>query len=505
MVQRELTPADYWGMIRRQWVPIVILTIIGAPIAYGVSRFLPSRYKSQTLVLVEQPMVPTKLVEPVVATDLSERLATMQEQILSRTRLEPVIKQFGLYPGEVDRVPMEELVGRLRKAIDVTPVEPMAETRTQQLPGFYIAVTLDNPRTAQSVCTALTSMFISENLRSRQQLSEDTTQFLEQQLLEAKQKLDEQDALLADFKRRYIGSLPDEEQVNLNVLTGLTSQLDAATQALARAQQDKAFTQSVLAGQIAAWDGHSPETMQQQLVTLENQLANLKTRYTDDHPDVIKAKSDIAAVEKQIAEADSHTGAAGPKDLNAAAGEPNQITQLRGQIHMQEQLIAEKTKEQETIKRQIHLYQGRVQSSPAVEQQYKELTRGYQAALESYNELQKKRDQSAMATDLERRQEGEQFRVLDPANLPNKPSFPDPIRFSLGGMGIGLACGLALGFWREMRDTSMRSERDVESVLSLPVLAMIPEVAKLCPPQRTLVDRIADKTRVKRAAARMGA
>jgi polysaccharide chain length determinant protein (PEP-CTERM system associated) len=488
MVQRELAPADYVAMLRRQWIAIVVLAMIGGPVAYGVSKLLPSRYKSQTLVLVEQPTVPTKLVEPVVATDLGERLATMQEQILSRSRLEPVISEFGLYAADIHRVPMEELVGRLRKAIDVTPVEPMAETRTQQLPGFYVAVTLDSPRTAQAVCTAVTSMFISENLRSRQQLSEDTTQFLDQQLVEAKARLDEQDGLLAAFKRRYIGSLPDEEQANLNLLTGLTSQLDAATQALARAQQDKAFTQSVLSEQLAAWDGHSPETLEQQLALLQNQLASLQSRYTDDHPDVVKAKSDIAALKKEIAERENYKSATSAKDVSVA-GEPSQVTQLRGQIHMQEQLIAEKTREQQGIKEQIRLYQNRVQSSPAVEQQYKELTRGYQAALESFNELQKKRDQSAMATDLERRQEGEQFRVLDPANLPNKPSFPDPIRFSLGGIGVGLALGLGLGFWREMRDTSLRSERDVESILRLPVLAMIPAIERLSTEQEPWASR----------------
>jgi uncharacterized protein involved in exopolysaccharide biosynthesis len=246
MVQRELTPADYMAMLRRQWIPIVVFALIGAPFAYGVSRFLQSRYKSQTLVLVEQPTVPSKLVEPVVTTDISQRLATMQQQILSRTRLEPVIRQFGLYSAEISRVPMEDLVGRLQKAIDITPVQPMAETRTQQLPGFYVSVTLDNPRLAQAVCTSVTSMFIEENLRIRQGDAEGTTQFLDEQLAEAKTRLDEQDAKLAAFKSRYLGSLPDEEQTNLNLLMGLTSQLDAATQALARVNASGAFSIAVI-------------------------------------------------------------------------------------------------------------------------------------------------------------------------------------------------------------------------------------------------------------------
>jgi len=483
MTQRELTPADYLAMLRRRWVLIMVLTVVGGPLAYGVSRFLPNRYKSTTLVLVQQPSVPSEIVKPVDTTDIGQRLASMQQQILSRTRLEPIIRQFGLYAADVNRVSMEELVGRLQKAIDVTPILPMAETRARELPGFYVAVTLDDPRAAQGVCTAVTSMFIEENLRLRQQHSEDTTQFLVQQLVDAKAKLDEQDGRLAAFKTRYIGSLPDEEKTNLNLLMGLTSQLDAATQALARAQQDKTFAESMLTQQIGAWQaaqsGRSPETMDQQLAALQVQLAGLQSRYTDDYPDVIKAKNDIAALKKKIAENEEQKKQTVPDKSQKSTIEPAQVAQLRAQIHNYDQVIAEKAREQEQIKQQIRVYQDRVQSSPIIEQQFKELTRDHQTALDFYNDLLKKRDQSAMATDLEHHQEGEQFRVLDPANLPNKPAFPNRPLFALGGFGGGLGLGLAIAFLMEMKDTSMRSERDVEFTLRLPVLAMVPAIEPL--------------------------
>jgi polysaccharide chain length determinant protein (PEP-CTERM system associated) len=480
MSDRELTGADYFAMLRRRWVMIAVLAAAGGPLAYGVSRFLPDRYKSQTLVLVEQPSVPSDIVRSLDTADITQRLSSMQQQILSRSRLEPIINQFGLYPNDVNRVSMEELVGRLQKAIEVTPILPMAETASRQLPGFYVNVTMGNARTAQQVCTAVTSMFIEENLRLRQQHSEDTTQFLVQQLAEAKTNLDEQDAKLAAFKSRYLGALPDQEQANLNLLTGLTSQLDAATQALARAQQDKSLAESMLTQQVAAWQatqtGRNPETLDQQLSALQTQLANLQVRYTDDYPDVIKTKNDIAALKKQIAESNAQKAVSEAGKPQKTTLEPLQIVQLRAQVHNLDQAIAEKTREQEQIKQQIRLYQERVQSSPAVEQQFKELTRGYQTALESFNELQKKRDASAMAADLERKQQGEQFRVLDPANLPDKPSFPNRPVFAVGGLGGGLGLGLAIAFLLEMRDTSLKTERDVEYTLHLPVLAMIPEI-----------------------------
>jgi polysaccharide chain length determinant protein (PEP-CTERM system associated) len=483
MAQRELTGADYLAMVRRHWILIVVLACIGGPLAYGVSRYLPDRYKSQTLVLVDQPAVPVDFVKPVDTTDVNERLASMQQQILSRSRLEPIIRQYGLYASQINSVPVEDLVEQLQKAIEVTPVQPMAETRANNLPGFFVNVTVDNPRTAQQICTAVTSMFIEENLKLRQEHSEDTTQFLSQQLAEAKANLDAQDAKLAAFKSRYLGSLPDNEQTNLNLLTGLTSQLDATTQALSRAQQDKTFSESVLAQQTSNWQasqsGHNPDSLQQQLDALQTQLVDLRSRYTDDYPDVIKTKNDIAALQKQITSAEASKPANDGDKTPKSAVEPLQMAQVRAQIHSYDQVIAEKTKEQEQIKEQIKLYQSRVQSTPGVEQQYKELTRGYQTALDSYNELQKKRDESAMATSLERKQQGEQFRVLDPASLPTKASFPNRPLFAAGGLGGGLALGLAISFLIEMQNSSLRSERDVEFALKLPVLAMVPAVEPL--------------------------
>jgi len=480
MTERELTAADYLAMLRRRWVLIVALAVIGAPLAYGVSRFLPDRYKSQTLVLVERPSVPEKIVQSLDTEDLSQRLSSMQQQILSRSRLEPIISQFGLYSNEVSKVPMEDLVARLQKAIEVNPILPMAETQSRQLPGFYVNVTLGNARTAQQVCTAVTSMFIEENLRLRQANSENTTQFLVNQLAEAKANLDEQDAKLAAFKSHYLGSLPDQEQMNLNLLGNQSSQLDAATQALARAQQDKFLAESMLTQQIAAWQatqtGRSPETLEQQLAAMQTQLATLQSRYTDDYPDVIKAKNDIAALKKQIASSATQKTATDGK-IQKNALEPPQITQLRAQVHNLDQVIAEKVREQERIKEQIKLYQDRVQSSPAVEQQFKELTRGYQTALDSYNDLQKKRNEAEMYADLQRKQQGEQFRVLDPANLPDKPSFPNRPLFAAGGLAGGLALGLGIAFLLEMKDSSLKTERDVEFALRLPVLAMIPQIA----------------------------
>lgn len=479
--QRELTTEDYILMLRRRWALIAILAILGIGAGFLALRVVPKRFTSQTLVLVQQPSVPSDLVKPVVSDNSNQRLAAMQQQILSRSGLEPVIREFGLYKEDVNRVPTDALVERLQSAITITPIQPMAETRSQNLPGFTIAVVFGDAHVAQQICAKITSMFLAENVQERQDQGDQTTQFLSEQLGDAKGKLDQQDAKLAAFKRRYLGSLPDEEQTNLNLLAGLTTQLEASTQALSRAQQDKSFAESVLSQQSAALqavpeDGLNPETPEQHLGTLQAQLVTLQSKYTNDHPDVIKLKNEIVKLKQQIDQAEQQRKAGVGEKPAKASTEPSQIQQLRAQIFQYDQVIKERTAQQEDIQKQIALYQARVQSSPAVEQEYKELTRDYQTALDFYNDLLKKRDQSAMARDLDRSQEGEQFRVLDPANYPSTPTFPKMPYFLGGGLAGGLALGLGLSLLLEMQDTSLRSERDVELALRLPVLALIPVI-----------------------------
>lgn len=481
-----MTMDDYLDILRRRRWLILIPTLLVPVIAYLISLRLPNLYMSQTLVLVEQQKVPDSFVKPVVTEDLAARLATMQEQILSRTQLQPIIERFSLYQQEKGRVPMEDLVDRMRKAITITPIRSDAATRTGGMPGFYIAFVGDSPRQAHDVCAEITSMFVTANLKAREQSAQGTTEFLANQLSDAKRGLDEQDAKLANFKRKYLGQLPDQEQSNLTMLGTLNSQLQAVTQNLTRSQQDKTYAESMLTQQRAAWQAslstaNNPQNLEQQLAALQSQLISLQGRYTDDHPDVIKTKSEIAQVKKKMAEADAAAANADKSSTKTAKdllNEPPQLQQLRLQIHQLDQMIAAASAEQQSLQRQIREYQARIQLSPTVEEEYKQLTRDYETAQKFYDDLLAKKTQSEMATDLERRQQGEQFRVMDPPNLPEKPTSPDRPMFAAGGLFGGLALGLGLAFLLEMRDKSLRNERDVEFFLELPTLALMPWVTE---------------------------
>jgi polysaccharide chain length determinant protein (PEP-CTERM system associated) len=356
----------------------------------------------------------------------------------------------------------------------------MQGSPNRQFPGFHVNVTFDDPQTAQRICSEITTMFLQESAKYIETHGTLTTEFLDQQLDESKRKLDEQDGKLAVFKNRYMGSLPDNEQANLGLLTTLNSQLDANIQASSRAQQDKVVNESLLASQLANWkavkSGETPtETLDQQLSALQDQLGVLLSRYTPDHPDVIKAKTQIAQLKKRMWEAPQEGSAlaSGPPPRN----EPTAVQQLRLRLRQDDLGIADLTKRQGQIQGQIAVLQGKIQSSPAVEQQYKELTRNYQTALEGYNELLKHRDQAAMGRALNRQQQGELLRVLDPPSLPMTPSFPKVPLFAGGGAAVGLALGLAILYLIAALDPSIHTEHDVETCLNLPVLALVPNVS----------------------------
>ena len=487
MLHHEISPKDIVAILRRRYTLILLLALFGGVSGFVAARVLPKRYTSKTLVLVQQPEV--QPVTPISTDNVNQRLATMQQQILSTARLEPVIRELNLYQEDINRKPMEELVERLRQAITITAVAPMTETRAQNLPGFTISVAFASPEIAQKICSTITSMFIEEDIKVSQGIDVGTTQFLNEQLEQAKTKLDEQDAKLATFQRRFVGSLPEDSQTNLNLLNGQTSQLEAATQAVNRAQQDKSFAESILAQQLSAWQaaqsGPNPETLDQQLEALQAQLVALQSKYTNDHPDVIKTKHDIAALKQKIADSELERKNTTPEKSTLPTGEPTQILQLRAQIHQYDQVIKERTAQQEAVKKQIAIYQARVAASPAVEQEYKLLTRDHQTVLDSYNELLKKRDASAMSTQYDQSKQNDRFHVLDPANLPTEPSFPKMPLFAGGGLVVGLGFAFGLAFLLEMQDTSMRSEHDVEVVLRLPVLAMIPVIAPKAGKTRT--------------------
>jgi polysaccharide chain length determinant protein (PEP-CTERM system associated) len=488
---RKLEAADYVAILKRRRVMILACVVIFPILGAILTKFLPPKYMSQTLVLIEEQKVPEDYVKPVIASGLDERLSSMREQILSRSRIQPVIEKYNLY--NTGRVTMDERVELARKAINIQPIRS-AITNNKGLPGFFITFVANDPHTAQLVCGEITSLFLNENLRSREASAEGTTDFLKGQLTDAKRNLDEQDTKLAAFQRQYFGKLPGEEGTNLNMLNSLNTQLEATTQALSRMEQDKTFAESMLSqiqassaptpglgsgAEIPLSDVQSPAVLakQKQLNQLQDKEAELLNQYTPSHPDVIAVRRQISDLKKELAQPASTApvamGGGGAARVAPHPAESLQVQQLRSQLRAAELGIAEKRREQSVIQSKLAMYQERVQSSPQVAEEYKELTRDYTTAQKFYDELDAKMNHSKMATDLERRQEGEQFRVMDEPNLPDTPSFPNVYIFAGGGFGLGLFLSLAISAFLEYKDTSLRNERDVWAFTRLPTLGII--------------------------------
>jgi uncharacterized protein involved in exopolysaccharide biosynthesis len=354
---------------------------------------------------------------------------------------------------------------------------------TSPVPGFYVNYTASTARGAQQICAALTSMVIEEDLKMRQEQTNGTTDFLTRQVEDAKNHIDDLDKRLAAFKNQHMGQLPGDEDNNLKILMGLNSQLDANTQSLNRATQDKAYTESLLAQQLAAWkasqSASNPQTLQQQLSQLQAQLIDLQARYTSDHPDVIKTQADIAQVKKKLAELnDTSVKTTDSADGKESGSDPPEIRQLRLQVHQYEDLITQATRDQKKLQQEIDVYQKRVASSPGIEEEYKELARDYDNAQKVYQDDLAKQSTSRMASQVQQQQEGEQMALLNPATLPDLPSFPNRLFFAGGGLGAGLALGLGLALWLELRDKSIRTQADAEAALELPMLVAVPWVVE---------------------------
>jgi polysaccharide biosynthesis transport protein len=488
--------ADYWAIaVRRRWA-ILLPLFLGWGIVWGASWLLPSTYKSEALILVEQQKVPEQYVVPNVTVSLQDRLQSMTQQILSRTRLQATINRFQLYPagrGLNNLVPTGDAVEQMRKDIKIELVDSAA--RPGQLTAFKIAYSAGSAQLAQQVNTELTSLFIEENLKLQQQLSESTTAFLQSQLAEARTKLEEQEAKVRTFKAQHFGDLPSQAETNVQILSGLQNQLQSTQRALDGARQQKLYLESLqqqyqtAQAKIGSEDSStpSPQALSKELVDLRRQLADARSRLTEDHPDIMALKDKIARTEKLKKDLEAEIASRPETDKATDAVDPNATAEVqRGSttpmMQMQSQLKAIKLeiendeRHAKELESQIASYRSRLNLTPQTEQQLADVSRGYEESKTNYNSLLQKQNQSQLATSLEQRQQGEQFRILDPPSLPDRPSAPNHLLLSLGGLVLGAVLGFGLAALLEMTNVLVREEKDLEGLVPTRVLVGIPHL-----------------------------
>ncbi|MFZ3340867.1 MAG: hypothetical protein WA609_18470 [Terriglobales bacterium] len=483
---------------RRRQLHFLVPLLFGWLIVWGVSWIIPPVYRSGTLILVEQPTMPKAYVTPNVSDDLQERLQSITQQILSRTRLLQIIDQVKIYGDEHKQLSPDEKIERMRKNIEI---ELVHDAHNDQITAFNVYYSARDPHLAQRVTSELTNLFINENVEVRQQLSEDTTQFLQNQLETARNTLSEQEEKIRVFKGQHVGEMPAQQQSNLAILSGLQSQLQNAEDALNTASQQRIYLQTLIdqyrtmQGTVSS-GGDAPDSLpviDKELERLKTQLAELRSRYTDRHPDIRKVKEQIAQTEKtrDALIADLATKGASQstdnsvKNRTASDLAPNSpLMQLQGQLHANQVEIASRERAIAELKTSINEYQARLNQEPVREQELADLTRGYDQSKANYDDLLKKKNESEMATSMERLQQGERFRVLDPPGLPSKPDFPNRLKFCGMGLGVGIMLGLVVAGGFEFFDDRMHSEKEIKDLMPVGIMVEIPEVLNFSDQQK---------------------
>jgi polysaccharide chain length determinant protein (PEP-CTERM system associated) len=482
----------YLDVARRRHMHFLIPLLVGWLVVWGAGWVLPPRYESTTLILVEQPSMPSNYVTPNVSEDLQDRLQSITQQILSRTRLLSIIDRLRLYGEGRNQGTPDEKVDLMRKDIDIALVQ---REDKKGITGFTITYKGKNPQIAQQVTGELTDLFIDENLKARQQHSEDTTSFMESQLANASASLAEQEAKVRDYEAKHEGDLPSQQASNLQILSGLQAQLQSEQDALNNAKQQGVYFQALI-GQYRALSAASgagdggPTTLpaiDQQLDTLKSKLANLRSHYTDRHPDIQSLKDEIARTEKmrdQLFAGSKDNGKdgghAGEAPVTRDMSNPTQnqaILQLESQQQANKLEIANRERAIVSLNARIDEYQARLNSEPARAQELADLTRGYDQSKANYDDLLKKENDSSMATNMERMQQGERFTMLDPPSLPTRPTSPDRLKLCGIGLGVGLALGLIVVIGFEFMDDRMHSEKEIKALLPVAIISEIPEIA----------------------------
>jgi polysaccharide chain length determinant protein (PEP-CTERM system associated) len=480
----------FWRLIvRRRW-PLLstACTIMLGTVA--VALRLPNQYISEATIIVEQQQVPERYVTPTSTSDLSSALQAMEQDVLSSTRLLRIIDDFSLYRNERKRRSPEELVELMRSKIEIKPLEGAPEGRTVN--SFRISFTADNGFTAQQVTSRLTSLFIEENLKAREQQAVSTTTFLQGQLEMARTEFQKQEERLKDFKLQNLGELPEQQQGNLQILSGLQMQLQSTVAALGRAQEQRAYLGSLLTQyrdlasasvQLPGGQSISPvETLQAELNRLNTERAQLLARDLPGHPDVVKINEEIAQSKALLEQALRVPKSAATDETQSSKMQANgaatstATAQAKSQLEANRLEIENLGKDQIRLESEIAIYQRRLNLTPVREQQLSAVLSDYDLSKRNYEDLLNKKTQSELASNLEQQQQGEQFRIVDPPIMPAKPTRSKRVAISLGGIAGGLFAALALAILIELRKASFYTEDEMRLRFEVPFVLGIPEL-----------------------------
>jgi polysaccharide chain length determinant protein (PEP-CTERM system associated) len=466
---------------RWKWLIVVPFLVVSIGTAI-VAKSLPNVYRSETLIAVVPQQVPETYVKSPVTTKIEDRLAAMNVKVLSRTVLERVIQEFNLYPDERKVGMMEEVVARMQRDVKIDIMKSDA---------FRVTYESNDAKKAMLVCEKLASIYQMESLTDRSLQAQQTSAFLDTQLLTARRSLEDHERRLAEYKTRHSGELPTELQGNLQLLNNLQLQLQSLAQAMNQEQNRRYLIQKTIgelsepqqASPSVVVSGDDPAAMSggstaAQLEAAKSLLQNLRLRYKADHPDVTRLQKTIRDLDAKLqAEAQQRPLSSGAADRPASPEEAKRQERLKGaqtELEMVDRQIAAQKDEDKRIRTLMAGYQARVEATAGRESELTGLMRDYDTLSKNYDDLKLKQEGAKLAAALEERAVGEKFETLDAARLPEKPVRPNRPMILLVGALVGLGMGIGLAAVLEYQDNSFRTDDEVVRVLTLPVMAVIP-------------------------------
>jgi len=478
---------------RRKWLALVVFAL---PFVAATSLIvsLPPFYRSTASVLVERQQVPEAFVRPTVTSDVETRLRSISQEILSRSRLDALITRFGLYADLRKTRSSEEVIERMRSDIRLDFRGADLRARSSTI-AFAISYRGPDPDTVAQVTNTLASFYIEENLKDRERQATGTAEFLKGQVGETRKKLDELETRVSEFRKRYLGELPQQMQANLVTFESLNSQLRLNSDSQSRAAERRDSLTALLAETASSPQAFGApagapslnESQAARLVRLRQELASARARFTEGHPTVVRLKAELAATESEPANS--------PSDATAAAAPSSPyVLRLRETLRATESEIKLLKVEEQRLRVAIAGYQARLENTPKREQEFQELSRDYESAKQLYDTLGKRYEEAQLAESMEQRQKGERFRILDPAIASQIPAAPNRPRLFIVSLVLSLGLGVGALVLAEMLDTSFHSVSELREFSIVPVLVSIPKIV-------TDTDRRRQQRRFRLAAA----
>ncbi len=461
---------------RRRWL-LVIPALAIFLLSVAVALLLEPTYRSTSTILIEEQEIPREYVMATVTSYAEQRLQSINQRIMSSAHIIDIINRFNLYADERKRYPIEEIINNMRTR-DIkfeTITADVVDRRSGVAKVATIAFTLSyegrDPQVVQQVANVLASLYLEENIRVVEQQTTSTTKFLEDEMRNVQDRLFELDKQIALYKEKNPRSLPELLQYNLQTLDSTGRSHEQYVEQLRTLREKESYLQSQLTSMAPAEDNlDSPDKLF--LRELKAKLLTLKSKYSDEYPDVKKIKAEIAEQEKKVNADTGGKDASKQPGYSAGVAIAAQLAGIRSEIDSVNRQI-------EAAEKKMGDYRRRLEMSPRVEEGYMHLMDERKNTQLKYDDLMKKLMESRVASGLEKGQMGERFTLIDPARLPEKPVKPNRPAIILIGIILGIGAGLGMATLRETTDNSARSAEDMARIFTLPVLAEIPEIITL--------------------------